>query len=81
MVKANFAPLHTQLLARLSTFKSFLSFFWCGTILNSFVFASLAVVLVMIVRAYADQSMLSNFFITPMAFLGTDQVCKPAKKT
>ena len=44
--------------------------FWCGTILNSFVFASLAVGLAMVVRSHADQSMLSNFFITPMAFLG-----------
>ncbi|MCD6430694.1 MAG: ABC transporter permease [Deltaproteobacteria bacterium] len=44
--------------------------FWCGTILNSFVFASLAVGLAMVVRSHADQAMLSNFFITPMAFLG-----------
>ena len=44
--------------------------FWCGTILNSFVFASLAVGLAMVVKSHADQAMLSNFFITPMAFLG-----------
>ncbi len=44
--------------------------FWLGTILNSFVFASLAVGLAMVVKTHADQGMLSNFFITPMAFLG-----------
>ncbi len=44
--------------------------FWAGTLLNSFVFASLAVGLAMVVKTHADQGMLSNFFITPMAFLG-----------
>lgn len=37
--------------------------------LNSFLFSALAVGTSMVVRSHADQSMLSNFFITPMAFL------------
>ncbi|MCP4397005.1 MAG: ABC transporter permease [bacterium] len=44
--------------------------FWLGVLLNSFVFASLAVGLAMLVRSHADQAMLTNFVITPMAFLG-----------
>ncbi len=44
--------------------------FWLPIILNSFLFASLAVALAMLVRNHADQSLLSNFVITPMAFLG-----------
>ena len=44
--------------------------FWLGILLNSFVFASLAVGLAMLVRSHADQALLSSFFITPMAFLG-----------
>ncbi len=44
--------------------------FWLPIILNSFLFASLAVALAMLVRNHADQSLLSNFIITPMAFLG-----------
>ena len=44
--------------------------FWLAMILNSFVFASLAVALAMLVKSHADQSLLSNFVITPMAFLG-----------
>ena len=44
--------------------------FWLGIVLNSFVFASLAVGLAMLVRSHADQAMLTNFVITPMAFLG-----------
>ncbi|HDS15143.1 MAG TPA: ABC transporter [Proteobacteria bacterium] len=44
--------------------------FWSATLLNSFVFSSLAVGLAMVVKSHADQAMLSNFLITPMAFLG-----------
>lgn len=44
--------------------------FWLGVILNSFVFASLAVAMAMLVKSHADQALLTNFFITPMAFLG-----------
>jgi ABC-2 type transport system permease protein len=45
-------------------------FFWVAVVLNSFVFASLAVGLAMLVKSHADQALLTNFFITPMAFLG-----------
>lgn len=45
-------------------------FFWLGVMLNSFVFASLAVCLAMLVKAHGDQFLLTNFIITPMAFLG-----------
>ncbi len=45
-------------------------FFWLAVVLNSYVFASLAVGLAMLVKSHADQALLSNFFITPMAFLG-----------
>jgi ABC-type multidrug transport system permease subunit len=43
---------------------------WIVLLLNSFVFASLAVALAMLVKSHADQAMLSSFVITPMAFLG-----------
>lgn len=43
---------------------------WLAVLLNSFVFASLAVALAMLVKSHADQSLLTNFIITPMAFLG-----------
>ena len=49
---------------------SFNFFFWLGVLLNSFVFASLAVCLAMLVKAHGDQFLLTNFIITPMAFLG-----------
>ena len=45
-------------------------FFWLAVVLNSFLFASLAVGLAMVVKSHADQALLTNFFITPMAFLG-----------
>ncbi|MCE5332972.1 MAG: ABC transporter permease [Desulfobacteraceae bacterium] len=45
-------------------------YFWAAVILNSFVFASLAVGLAMLVKSHSDQALLTNFFITPMAFLG-----------
>ena len=41
-----------------------------GVLLNSFVFASLAVGMAMLVKSHADQAMFSSFVITPMAFLG-----------
>ena len=44
--------------------------FWAAFLLNSFVFASLAVGLAMHVKSHADQALLNNFIITPMAFLG-----------
>lgn len=44
--------------------------FWLAALLNSFLFASLAVGLAMVVRSHVDQVLLSNFVITPMAFLG-----------
>ncbi len=44
--------------------------FWLAVFLNSFVFASLAVGLAMLVKSHADQSLLNSFVITPMAFLG-----------
>lgn len=44
--------------------------FWLGVGLNTFCFASLAVALAMVVRSHQDQAMLTNFIITPMAFLG-----------
>ncbi len=44
--------------------------FWLAIFLNSFVFASLAVGMAMLVKSHADQSLLTNFIITPMAFLG-----------
>jgi ABC-2 type transport system permease protein len=45
-------------------------FFWLGVLLNSFVFASIAVCLAMLIKAHGDQFLLTNFVITPMAFLG-----------
>ncbi len=45
-------------------------FMWLAVLLNGFVFASLAIALAMLVKSHADQSLLSNFVITPMAFLG-----------
>lgn len=44
--------------------------FWLVILLNSFLFAALAVTLAMVVKSHADQSLLTNFVITPMAFLG-----------
>ncbi len=45
-------------------------FFLLAFLLNSFVFASLAVGMAMLVKSHADQSLLNSFIITPMAFLG-----------
>ena len=44
--------------------------FWLAILCNCFVFASLAVAMAMLVKSHADQSLLTNFIITPMAFLG-----------
>ncbi len=44
--------------------------FWLAVLLNSFLFASLAVAMAMLVKSHADQSLLTNFILTPMAFLG-----------
>ncbi len=44
--------------------------FWLSILLNSFLFAALAVALAMLVKSHADQSLLTTFIITPMAFLG-----------
>jgi ABC-type multidrug transport system permease subunit len=45
-------------------------FFFLAIILNGWAFASLAVALAMVVKSHADQSLLTSFIITPMAFLG-----------
>jgi Nod factor-specific ABC transporter NodJ protein len=49
---------------------SYTLLFWVAVLLNSFLFASLAVCMAMLVKSHADQALLTNFFITPMAFLG-----------
>jgi len=45
-------------------------FFWLAVLLNGFTFSALAVAMAMLVKSHADQSLLTNFIITPMAFLG-----------
>jgi Nod factor-specific ABC transporter NodJ protein len=45
-------------------------YFFLGLILNGLAFSFLAVALAMIVKSHADQSLLTSFVITPMAFLG-----------
>jgi Nod factor-specific ABC transporter NodJ protein len=49
---------------------SYKALFWTALLLNAFIFASLAVGCAMHVKSHADQSLLTNFIITPMAFLG-----------
>jgi ABC-type multidrug transport system permease subunit len=44
--------------------------FWLALFLSAFGFASLAVAAAMVVKTHADQALLTNFIITPMAFLG-----------
>lgn len=44
--------------------------FWLPLILNGFAFACLGTALAMLVKSHADQALLNNFVITPMAFLG-----------
>jgi ABC-2 type transport system permease protein len=46
------------------------AYFLLAFMLNSLVFASLAVGLAMLVKSHADQAMMTSFIITPMAFLG-----------
>lgn len=43
--------------------------FWLAVALNGFVFSTLAIAAAMLVKGHADQNMLANFVITPMAFL------------
>lgn len=43
--------------------------FFVAVLGNTFAFSSLALITSMLVRSHADQSMLTNFLITPMAFL------------
>jgi Nod factor-specific ABC transporter NodJ protein len=50
--------------------QSYPPLFFAAIFLNSFVFASLAVAMAMLVKSHADQSLVTNFVITPMAFLG-----------
>jgi len=56
-----------SLLRRCSVVQYFL---WSAFLLNSLIFSSLAVGLVMLIKSHADQAMLTSFVITPMAFLG-----------
>jgi len=51
-------------------FLSYGPLFWLAFLLNSLVFASLAVGMAMLIRSHADQALLNSFLITPMAFLG-----------
>ena len=44
--------------------------FLLAAALNAFAFASLGVLMAMVVKSHADQSMLTIFVITPMSFLG-----------
>ena len=44
--------------------------FWLAVALNAFFFSNAAVAVAMLVRSHGDQALLSNFVITPMAFLG-----------
>ncbi|MCD4782069.1 MAG: ABC transporter permease [Candidatus Omnitrophica bacterium] len=43
--------------------------FIAALLLNTFIFSSMAVITSMIVKTHAEQGMLNNFLITPMAFL------------
>ncbi len=56
--------------ALFGVFLSYNLLFWLAVLLNSFLFASLAVALAMLVKSHADQAMINSFVITPMAFLG-----------
>ncbi len=44
-------------------------FFFLAVLGNTFAFSSLALITSMLVKSHADQAMLTNFVITPMAFL------------
>jgi ABC-type multidrug transport system permease subunit len=45
-------------------------FFWLALVLNGLAFSALGVAMAMLVKSHADQSLLTNFIITPMSFLG-----------
>ncbi len=63
----------TVILVIAAVFGVFLSYnplFWLAVVLNGFLFSSLAVCMAMVVKSHADQALLTNFVITPMAFLG-----------
>ncbi len=71
ITRALFSVVLILLIAALSgVVLSYNLYFWLAVTLNSFVFASLAVGLAMLVKSHSDQALLTNFFITPMAFLG-----------
>lgn len=44
--------------------------FWLAVLLNATVFSGIAVCMAMLVQSHADQVLVTNFVITPMAFLG-----------
>mgnify|MGYP001018336931 CR=1 FL=1 len=44
--------------------------FWMAVLLNAAVFSGIAVCMAMLVQSHADQVLVTNFVITPMAFLG-----------
>jgi ABC-2 type transport system permease protein len=44
--------------------------FWLAVLLNAALFSGVAVCMAMLVQSHADQVLLTNFVITPMAFLG-----------
>ena len=44
--------------------------FWLAIIINAMIFSALAVCVAMLVKSHADQVLVTNFIITPMAFLG-----------
>jgi ABC-type multidrug transport system permease subunit len=44
--------------------------FWLAVLLNAAVFSGIAVCMAMLVQSHADQVLVTNFVITPMAFLG-----------
>ncbi|WP_456431218.1 ABC transporter permease [Thermosulfuriphilus sp.] len=45
-------------------------FFWLAVVLNATIFAALGVSSAMLIKSHADQALVTNFIITPMAFLG-----------
>ncbi|MCS7150018.1 MAG: ABC transporter permease [Caldimicrobium sp.] len=44
--------------------------FWIVVFINAFIFASLGLASAMTIKAHADQTLITNFIITPMMFLG-----------
>ena len=44
--------------------------FWLAIIINAMIFSALAVCVAMLVKSHADQVLVTNFIIMPMAFLG-----------